>query len=171
MRIRPTMRTMPRRNVYVSEDLQARMDDAGGPVNWSGVAAAAFEAKLAELEVGKEVSTMTQVIERLKASKADCENKERQHGHAAGKRWAKTRASWRELRDLVTKTDDDFWALYADRDFAWEIATFIDQGTSPSNRADFWEAWSGDKQPSQDWLVGFCEGAQEIYNAVKRAAY
>ena len=54
--------------ISVPRDLKARMDKVSASVNWSQVAAQAFEAKLLELESKKEVSGMDDVIARLRAA-------------------------------------------------------------------------------------------------------
>jgi hypothetical protein len=88
---------MPSINVYVSDDLKARMDRAAEGVNWSSVAQGAFERALASIPA-MEGSKMSAVLERLKASKAEQVDSVAAAGFAAGRRWAENEADYLTLR-------------------------------------------------------------------------
>ena len=60
---------MPRITVYVPDDLKAHMDDASDNLNWSAVAQLAFRGAIAIHKLKKDPTDMTNVIERLRASK------------------------------------------------------------------------------------------------------
>ena len=60
---------MPRVSIYVQDEMKARMDEADDRANWSGIAQRAFETELHHLEAVKEIKSMSDVIERLRASK------------------------------------------------------------------------------------------------------
>src|SRR5262245_9872594 len=88
---------VPSINVYVSDDLKARMDRVAEGVNWSSVAQGAFEKALA-LFPAMEGSRMSAVVERLKASKAEQVDSVAAAGVAAGRTWAENAADYLTLR-------------------------------------------------------------------------
>src|SRR5262249_23608495 len=78
-----------RTTISLPPDLKSRMDAVKESVNWSGVAAAAFEAKLKELAARKEPENMEDVVKRLRAAAELEANEEYQAGFEAGQAWAK----------------------------------------------------------------------------------
>src|SRR6185436_8591408 len=103
-------------NVYVSDDLKARMDRAADGVNWSSVAQGAFEKALA-LYPTMEGSKMSAVLERLKASKTEQVDSVAAAGFAAGRTWAETAADYLTLKrvgeyDWSDDEGDDIAALF-----------------------------------------------------------
>src|SRR5262249_27023394 len=96
-----------RTNISLPRELKARMDAAPSSVNWSAVAAQAFEAKLLELESQKEVKSMDDVIARLKAAAELEANEDYQAGFKAGQQWAKEQATPKELRRLAEYIAED----------------------------------------------------------------
>jgi hypothetical protein len=90
---------MPSINLYVPDDLKARMDRAGDGVNWSSVAQAAFARELASHRTLEEPK-MTAVLERLKASKAELVDSVAAAGFVAGKAWAETAADYLTLKRI-----------------------------------------------------------------------
>jgi hypothetical protein len=107
---------MPSINVYVSDDLKARMDRAADGVNWSSVAQSAFEKALA-LYPTMEGSKMSAVLERLKASKAEQVDSVAAAGFAAGRAWAESAADYLTLKrvgeyDWSDDEGDDIAALF-----------------------------------------------------------
>jgi hypothetical protein len=103
-----------RANVSLPRGLKARMDAVKVPVNWSAVAAQAFEAKLLELASKKAVGSREDVIARLKAV-AELEGKDDyQAGFAAGQRWAMQAAGPKQLRRL-----EEYLAACAAEGSAW----------------------------------------------------
>jgi hypothetical protein len=159
---------MPRVSIYVSDALKERMDAESKPVNWSQVAAAAFDAKLIELGSRREIGSMTEVIERMRASKAELENAEVRAGQAAGVRWAKSHATWGQLRDLVRRTSEDgFWDdARGERSLSLDVYDTIDRSASARDAEEFWTTWADDENPSVDWLGAFCDGASEVHDAI-----
>src|SRR5690349_19928782 len=81
-----------RTTITVPADLKDRMDATGSSVNWSAVAARAFEVKLAEINARKKGATMDDVITRMKAADEADANEARQEGKEAGEQWARTEA-------------------------------------------------------------------------------
>lgn len=178
---------MAKMTVYVPAALKARMDQAEG-VNWSPLACRAFEAKLAELITAKGAKDMKEVIARLKASKAKTEDKAKLQGREAGKTWASNQAEAAELQRLEEWTEGDFgvgWTwddhLMAERDpnaafgDGHHLAERISGGTGENfGRRDgelFWANILGDREADLSFdaafLVGFVEGALEVWGQVK----
>ncbi len=87
---------MARMSISIPDDTKARMKAV--ETNWSAVAQRAFESELKHLESVKEVNTMSDVIERLRASKLlKAENLEKD-GRRNGVEWAKQRAEYDQLK-------------------------------------------------------------------------
>src|SRR5690242_4321225 len=91
-----------RTTISVPNDLKARMDACGEPVNWSAVACRAFEEKLAEITRRRGAKSMKEVAMRLRASKRRSETEVYNEGSEAGKDWAMHRAEADELERLAT---------------------------------------------------------------------
>lgn len=91
--------TAQRRMISLSADLDSRMEKHP-EVNWSRVAADAFERKLGELAAMKVSKTMDDVIQRLRASKLEYERGVFAEGIKAGKEWAQKDAEYIELKRL-----------------------------------------------------------------------
>jgi hypothetical protein len=87
-------------NISIASGLKSRMEAVTVPVNWSAVAAQAFETKLLELASKKEVGSTEDVIARLKAAGELDDKDDYQAGFAAGERWAKQAARPKQLRRL-----------------------------------------------------------------------
>jgi hypothetical protein len=151
------------------------MDAVTESINWSAIAADAFERKLLDLASRKKVGTMDEVIERLKAAAKIEENKEYQAGHKAGVRWAKANASPKELRRIADYIDGH-QGDWADIDDSWNAPESFVFAMRPKWKADgiaadeFWEQALGDDGAQQikdeDFLRGFGEGAMEIWEMV-----
>src|SRR5262245_14260814 len=90
-----------RTTVSIPQDLKARMDAVSEPVNWSQVAVRAFEDKLAEIASRKKEKTMSDAIQRLRASKLKGDDRRYREGHEAGWAWARDVAEAEELRRLT----------------------------------------------------------------------
>jgi hypothetical protein len=89
-----------RTTITLPHDLKKRMDAANEQVNWSATAAAAFEAKLLEIESRKDVKDMSEVVERLRASKAKQNKADAEYGAKLGEQWAKKTAEYSQLKRL-----------------------------------------------------------------------
>jgi hypothetical protein len=95
-----------RTNISLPADLKARMDEVDQRVNWSGVAAEAFQRKLLELESRKEGETMDEARASYKARGELEENEEYQAGYEAGETWAKNQGTPKQLRRLEGYVDE-----------------------------------------------------------------
>jgi hypothetical protein len=173
-----------RTTISIADDLKRRMDRVRKPVNWSSVAAEAFERRLNVMAQNKqEKSSMEAVIARLRASRDQRGLDEFALGEARGSEWAMKIAEYAELSRLEKHFDvTDMLEHYNDRTksvFSWaERLAFttlpmrpLGQYTS-QDAAKFW-ARAGVLEPrhlqSAEFLRGFVEGAVSIFEQVKSA--
>jgi hypothetical protein len=172
--------TTIRTTISVRRDLKSRMDKVKEPVNWSGLAAEAFERKLAEIENKKENPEMSGVIERLRASKRESETQEYQTGWDAGKEWTEKYAEVSQLKRLEAWRDDgsqDECRYEVSRGNAFDAAEHLAFALCPGEKScsearEFWDCAVGDDVPHDDiaqpeFLRGFVEGALDVWNKVK----
>ena len=165
---------MPRIQLYIPDDLKARMDTVSEQVNWSPIARKAFEDELARIARRNEMSTdLAGVVERLRASKLAAAKDATEEGFAAGQTWAKGVAQYGELRRLV---EFDF-APGTPADHAWQLVMAVldldDTWTQPHKRQEaydtFWEGDVGVPTPdvaNDQFLDAFQEGARDIWSQV-----
>jgi hypothetical protein len=92
IRLRPEMKKSVRTTISIPASLKARMDAATEEINWSAVAAHAFEARLAEIITKRGAKDMQEVIARLKASKAKSDDATQHEAEGAGRQWAMNQA-------------------------------------------------------------------------------
>lgn len=154
---------MARVSIYVSDDLKSRMAEVGDALNWSDIARPAFEAAIATFnhQRGRNMET---VIERLRASKAQYTHHAEGHGKAAGRQWGSDKASFFELRAI---SELDLGVL---TDNLERIEGAIVRALDPENTygSDAAEIIFGDRAwPTKEWLLGWIEGAQELFEEVK----
>jgi hypothetical protein len=137
---------MARLSIYVTDELKARMDEVGNDVNWSEVVRPAIQAAITIHEHRRSPSMAT-AIERLRASKREAEKED---GKAAGREWAESKASYREL-DSVSGIllDPEEW-----RDVKQHLL-------------DVFGIKSTDEKPTEQYIASFLEGAQEFFDEVK----
>jgi hypothetical protein len=159
--------------------LKKRMDEVAGQVNWSAVAARAFEEKLSEIASRKEKKTMSDVIQRLRASKRRAEDQAYRSGEADGRNWASSRAEVPELQALEGLRDSrggdwDGWVEDNDSsDFsAAERLVFVLQPESQNRTtaSEFWRAIldrNTELANDPSYVKGFIEGALGIWDRVK----
>jgi hypothetical protein len=176
--------TTVRTTISVRRDLKRRMDKAEEPVNWSGLAAEAFERKLAEIETKKENPLMAEVIERLRVSKRESETQEFQTGWDQGKEWAEKHAEFPELERLANWRNDP----HVDQRGRYELTspgrnafgpaehlafTLQPEDQSRSGAQDFWnravkdDAESRENITKPEFLRGFVEGALDVWDKAK----
>jgi hypothetical protein len=173
-----------RTTITVPQDLKARMDAVREQVNWSALACRAFEEKLAEIASKKEKLTVDDVIQRLKLSREQMESAEYKDGEAVGRDWASRRAEAAELTKLesfLAELDGEpslsrgrFFSDYGSSAFSTAdhlyFALHPEEQTRDASR-DFWETVLGDKElykrDSDDFLRGFAEGAEAVWDEVK----
>lgn len=155
---------MAKINLYIPDDLKARMDAAADAINWSEVARPAFTAALAAYEHRKE-RNMDTAIERLRASKHEAEQADKTDGRSDGRDWAQDFAEYPVLKRLYA-TDP----FQIDHD---EGAVFKALWGAVGPEMDKGEAWeycfgSQDAEHSDEYILAFIEGAQEFFSEVSR---
>jgi hypothetical protein len=172
---------MAKMTVYVPGNLKSRMDQAEG-VNWSPLACKAFEVKLAEIINTKGAKDMQDVITRLKASKSKTDDENRIRGRGAGKQWASNQAEAAELERLEAWTEKDLggrsWQSLLEQPGRPEnafgedlrlVETITKENVDRRYSDRFWEVITDNKadRRSGTFLIGFVEGALEVWEAVK----
>ena len=90
---------MPSMNIYVSDELKARMDACGKDVNWSEVVRPCIRSAVA-VSMQRKEPNMANAIERLRASKAERLNNLKAQAEAAGRQWASDHAEYEDLAKL-----------------------------------------------------------------------
>src|SRR5262245_44142757 len=112
---------MARINVSISDDLKCRMDEVEDEgVNWSALAAQAFESKLAELVAQRGTRNMREVIARLRAAKHKDRHVASARGRVAGIAWASNLAEPEHLEalaELMESGGEDYFADDPDQDY------------------------------------------------------
>lgn len=171
-----------RTTISVPADLKARMDRVNEPVNWSALACAAFEKKLAEIAAGKEKSTMNDVVERLRASIRSEEGEQFKLGYETGTKWAEHQATAAQLARLEafqvqtkakSQAEWQNWFRLSHSHKPWaEIVRVIagDQNLRTLNVQKFWVSVAGEKNQlpnAEDFLRGFAEGAVDLWVRVQ----
>ena len=89
-----------RTTITVPDGLKRRMDRVSG-VNWSALAAAAFEAELAAIAQRRKGLDMEAIRDRLAASKAASHSSSYKNGHAYGTDWASREATYVDLKRIT----------------------------------------------------------------------
>ena|SRR3984893_849289 len=164
---------MAKITIYVPDELKAEMDAAPKEpqINWSGLAQEAFELECRRIANRKKgAGKMEAVIQRLRKSKERLINEDKVAGDAAGRRWASTKASYGELRQLTMGHDDVWNSTGFAEDPGWTFLVVLAGNLQRADEygAEFWEQWydDGGGQPSADFVLGFVEGATELFDEV-----
>jgi len=121
---------------------------------------------------------MSDVVNRLRASKRKFENEQYQDGHAAGQSWAKEEAEAGELIRLeeLHRHVDLAYFLYTDQDCKYSAAELLVFHVWPEYQGDrhaagtFWERLGHQGQmdgPQDDFVRGFVDGAVSVWNDVR----
>jgi hypothetical protein len=133
-------------------------------VNWSRVAQETFETHLNIYEL-KEKNMATEAgLERLRASKKSNAEREEAEGIAAGKKWAIEDADYDQLK-RVAELSSDYDA--EDGGLALAVAVINDGDRASGNEAqEALENLFGTKTPSEDLILGFVQGAAEVFDQV-----
>ena len=177
-----SQQTTIRTSISIRRDLKRRMDKVKEPVNWSALAAEAFERKLTEIQIKQENPEMSKVIERLRASQREAESELYQEGWSAGEDWAEKSAEAIELKRLeawLSNRDFDPYRYENSETYAWSAADCLFFQLHPGDDNDrqsagfFWECILRDDAESQsnlhepEFLRGFVEGALDVWDKAK----
>ena len=165
-----------RTTISVPRDLKKRMDKVSEPVNWSGIACRAFEIHLGETAAKKEHKEMSDVVQRLRASRKETDSDWFRKGRMCGERWARNYASYDELVRVaaVSEDDDHPWEVDERNPYsAAEVLFFAIDGTEDRDRSgasDYWERAIGEaNEPLQhpEFLRGFVDGAADLFESIE----
>jgi hypothetical protein len=170
-----------RTTVCVPAELKARMQAVEEPVNWSEVAVAAFEAKLAEIVKKRGAKDKMEAIMRLKASKRKFMDRQYQEGYEAGQGWALNHGEADELMrlaDLQATCQGAEWDLTFDPPCEEAFSTaeriafkILGEDSHPyrAEAREFWDMAIGKEieQISNDFVKGFVEGALAVWSEVE----
>ena len=171
---------MPKMGIYVSDEMKARLDQASEHANWSAIAQRAFNLELNHIQTVKEVKSMTDVIERLQASKEKAAANSEDDGRQVGQAWAMHRAEYDELKRVARLNTDDFFEYFLD-DPDWGcrkiVAAAIKGGEDEANEvlkdeeetAEMFglDPDEADVTLTREFLVGFVNGVTEVWEEVK----
>lgn len=150
---------MARINISIPDELKERMD-AIENLNWSAVAAQAFEV---ETRRHQRIVNMeqAQIVDRLRASYEKRHVVEHDNGHQHGVKWAAEIAEADELMWLADNQDGAAEALMQ--------SSHLD-GT-PFENIDLEEFWlwqvRAERLPSRAFADGFVTGAIEVWETVE----
>jgi muconolactone delta-isomerase len=153
-------------NIYIPDELKARMDKAGNR-GWSAIAQRAFEDACNLVEVL--MDTEDSVVARLRASKAEEDEELKAEGREAGRTWAREEADFRALKRVAIY---EVWDTVQEEDLPDMLAALILKvkdlrDLDRHDARDLWEGLLGTGQtPDPAWIDGFVEGATEIWDKV-----
>lgn len=162
---------MPKKSIYVTDDLAARMADFETE-NWSKVAAVCFEQRLAELMRQRNDDATKAAVQRLRASKMQQANEIQREGFEAGFQWAQQSADYGQLERLVNYQHMDtlFDGSPTEAFSAGEILVAIIEGEDSADRRSSDEFWTNldaqGKQYDDAFVEGFIDGVSDLYEKV-----
>ena len=151
--------------------MKVRMDNFED-TNWSGAAQGAFGVRLDQLEAVKEIGEMSDVIERLRASKTEFVQTSLSYGVSGGVEWAKHEASYSELRSMAMVDDSVLEQQIDGRSAALFVYDSIrgPQDEYP-NAYDISILFNIAEEVtpllSPEFVIGFVQGAREVWEEVR----
>ncbi len=139
-------------NISVPADLKARMAAEDG-VNWSRIAAAAFERELDDRDVAR----------RLAGDDA-----EQQRGRAAGEQWAREHASRHQLHRALAMVSSTDWGRFDGDSLSFDLLRSIDEHAfmTMKDAAEFWDQWADTTDPAPEFVTAFFEAAADVFERV-----
>jgi len=162
-----------RMNISLPDELKDRMDALREPVNWSGVAAKAYERKLEELDPTPKEFTMAEAVERLRASREtyvtepafEIAADRYGEGLIAGMAWAREAAEWpalMQLERIAGSASPSQW----EKDV--NLAEAAQNAIAPGDCEAFWQERAEEPAPPARYIHGFTDGALTILDEVKK---
>jgi N-methylhydantoinase B/oxoprolinase/acetone carboxylase alpha subunit len=156
---------MARINLSIPDDMKVRMDQSLEE-NWSAVAKEAFAHRLEINKLkGSDMQAQAAGIERLRASKQKNTEREHAEGVNLGKKWAIEYAEYDQLRRVANlreryRTDGEM-----DSSLLTLAINDYDQ-LSSGDIAEMMDEVLDTQKPSDSMVVGFVEGAGEVFDCV-----
>jgi len=153
------------------------MDRVREPMNWSAIAAEAFELKLGDLARNRKEKTMETVVERLRASKIRRESALEKEGRDLGAKWAKNMAEFDELQRISEINLNEWFSGQPNAPYGWAdylafgvLGTNIDDADRDASHY-FWQRAVGnvrdERLSSEEFLTGFVQGAEGVFRQVE----
>src|SRR5262249_2250017 len=131
--------------------------------NWSAIAQQAFRAEVLSRAVRKEPNDMTNVVERLRASKQQHEKSAFEAGQQAGEQWAKGTAE-----DDGVSRREGFDGRQTDADVETVQVLIDPQGNmARDDWHSFWTSDDDEAPPSNAYARGFLAGAVKVFREVE----
>jgi len=143
-------------------------------VNWSDVARPALTAAVAAFEHRKG-RNMTTAVERLRASKQQADQRDKERGNRDGREWAENRAEYRSLRDLLhrrtaRRSEDPFLAL------EWAVFPESEEMSSEESEEHVAKRLFPDEperrismaNESDEYWLAFVNGALDFFKEVRK---
>lgn len=157
---------MARINLSIPDGMKQQMDEISG-VSWSSVAAVAFEKFITQHKTRGD--SMSEVKERLLASKARYEAEMIETGESYGRDWGKNEAEYEQLLSLQKSEEypESFRELFGlvadDPNDGYEYEGFL--------ASVFGHEWRGDveKYDNPQFCEGFVKGAVELFKEAMAA--
>jgi hypothetical protein len=152
--------SLARINVSVPDGLRERMAALDKLVNWSEVAQVAFEREVSARTF--KGGNMTEVIERIRASKAQFEQLQASQGRRHGAEWAQLYADYDELRRIAKLRLIEHGEAFA---YQFDLAL----GNDPREDGSFWidEDTGRIEYPSDAYVEAYVEGVMSVWNEVE----
>jgi hypothetical protein len=150
------------------------MKDCGDEVNWSAVAARAFQAEVARLGTQKRSVDIDSVVARLRATDNPTRSELFEAGRLQGEKWAQRQATANQLRALHVKSREaraksganvENWLSVIDNKRpAVDVLSQIVGIEEKANRSSEAQAL----MKSSEFVHGFAAGALHIWKQVAR---
>ena len=161
---------MAKISIYVPDDMKARIDKFED-TNWSGIAQGAFNIRLDQLEAVKEIGEMSDVIERLRASKTEFVQTSLSYGTSDGANWAKREASYALLRSMAMVDDSVLEQQNDGQSAATLVYHRIHRGEVENPHAYEISVLFGIAEEvapliTPEYVIGFVQGAREVWEEV-----
>jgi hypothetical protein len=168
--------TFYRQTISISIELKQRMDEVSDQVNWSAIAAAAFEKKLEDIaaEQRKE-KTVEDVIRRLRPSQVQ-EDDPYAAGKKVGDQWGRNFATENEMFNLILEYTRFRGAYFQNKlpaDTSWaDSLYFLMDDKYAGNHAASQKFWAKlgvtkEKQRSAYFMGGFADAVVELWRQIE----
>jgi post-segregation antitoxin (ccd killing protein) len=152
---------MPRVMVYIPDELRGRMRNYDS-INWSSAAQKAFERAITQHE--RDIAMSQSLVKRLRASRAEYEEKQKEDGRSAGQWFAENKADYDDLVRL-RKVDaaNEGWAVHPKGQFGNLAQAYKDVFNYRGVLEHFFG--DADDEPSDDFVDAFVSAALENLEA------
>lgn len=131
--------------------------DAETDINWSRIAAAAFEREMDDRDVARRLAATDDSADR---------------GRAAGTRWARKRATKKQLRGVANMVAGTNWGEFYGDDLGWafNVLRNIDEHAwaAYDDCREFWKEWTEAEgaELTDEFATAFFEAAAEVFERV-----